>query len=108
MRNVMNKRKLALLVNLLAISSLLISMVPGPRLAFAADAWEVVSSPNDGTQDNYLWAVSARKFDAVVAVGSKLGGTAYNPIIEKWDGLNWKLKGNPSVAANAELFGVTT
>ncbi len=106
----MRKRNLILWFNALAILSLLAGPIFswGMRVAFAADAWEIVSSPNGGPGNNYLWSVAAQKPTSVVAVGSTETNGIFKTTIQRWDGTNWSVISSPSVGGHAELFGVAT
>jgi hypothetical protein len=74
----------ALLVALMAFVA-----APGAP-ASAACSWKVVASPNDGSTNNELDAVSASSASNVWAVGANLGGSQV-PIAEFWNGSKWTL-----------------
>jgi hypothetical protein len=64
--------------------------------------WVAVPSPNTGTAENKLNAVSASSANDVWAVGTYLAGTEM--VIMHWDGLNWSIV--PGLGAGY-LAGVT-
>jgi plastocyanin len=72
-------------------------------------AWTVTPSPNVGTGDNFLNAVSARSATDVWAVGYYEDdvGSVFS-LIEHWDGATWSVvpSSNPAASGNY-LYGVT-
>jgi len=73
--------------------------------AQAAD-WEVVASPNGGTQANSLSSVAAATDSDVWAVGwaynQSLG--AYRTVIEHWNGTRWSLVRSPNATNGYNLL----
>jgi hypothetical protein len=64
-------------------------------------AWTLVSSPNAGRLNNYLYGVDAAAPDDVWAVGgSDESGPPYSTLVEHWDGASW------SIVPEASVFGV--
>lgn len=72
-------------------------------------SWQVVSSPNPGSVDNTLYAVSAVSASDIWAVGfyvSKMGIT--QTLTEYWNGSSWSVVKSPSPGSiNNELFSVS-
>src|SRR5262249_47289756 len=75
--------------------------------------WTVAPSPDPGSTDNHLYAVSAVAPDDVWAVGQQLGDTGPDQaLIEHWNGTQWSVVPSPAqgtasvlldgVAANGE------
>jgi hypothetical protein len=103
----MESRKRTLKISLLLVVLLVASFASG-RVALANDAWVIVSSPNDGIGDNFLYAVSAGSSSCAVTVGSKsISGGGYNPTIQRWDGTSWSVVSSANVQPTSELNGVT-
>lgn len=70
--------------------------------------WSIVSSPNAGSSNNDLRAVSAISSTNAWAVGSYLDSNN-NPLtlIEQWDGSSWNVMSSPNPgSAYNSLFGV--
>jgi hypothetical protein len=68
--------------------------------------WSEVPSPTPSTQFSILEDVSGRSDDLAWAVGSAWdGGGPQRPIIERWDGADWRFVPGPAVD-NGELLGV--
>ena len=76
-------------------------------------AWGVVDSPNtSATQHNYLSEVACVSASDCWAVGRYYTGTAYQTLIERWDGESWAIVGSPNAntitgALENVLSGVT-
>jgi hypothetical protein len=73
-------------------------------------AWAIVSSPNtSAAQDNILNSVTCVSASNCWAVGSYYNGTAYETLIERWDGTSWAIVSSPSVidTQDDELDSVT-
>src|SRR5438477_587340 len=102
----MDKRKLVLWVNALVIGSMVLTLVMSAHVAFAADAWEIVSSPYNANYINQLFGVTAIKSNCSVAVGSSTTSTTSKILTERWNGTSWSTT-SPSAPSLAELFGVT-
>jgi hypothetical protein len=75
----------------------------------ASGGWNVVSSPNTGSPNNYLFGVAAIASNDVWAVGAYgvLGITAQQ-LIEHWDGTRWTHVTSPSLATPNELLAVSS
>src|SRR6266853_649976 len=71
----------------------------------AAD-WQIVASPNSGTQANSLSSVAAATDSDVWAVGwaynQSLG--AYRTLIEHWNGTRWSLVRSPNATNGYNLL----
>jgi hypothetical protein len=59
--------------------------------------WYMVSSPNVGTVDNYLFAVAAVSGSDVWATGFYYSGSANVTLIEHWNGSAWGVVPSPNV-----------
>jgi hypothetical protein len=72
----------------------------------AAGGWEVVPSPNLGTQANTLFAVAASTDDDVWAVGAGYDQqlTAYRTVIEHWNGVGWSIISSPNATSGYNLL----
>jgi hypothetical protein len=80
--------------------------VLGVGSALAAAGWEVVPSPNLGTQANTLSAVAASNEDDVWAVGAGYDEqlTAYRTVIEHWNGVGWSIIPSPNATNGYNLL----
>lgn len=60
--------------------------------------WSIVPSPNAGSRTNYLYSVAAISSKDVWAVGYYFPdiGSAYQTLIEHWDGTSWSVVSSPS------------
>jgi hypothetical protein len=104
----------AVLAVLLAVASVTVGSASSSSASSApADgrscggAWRVVPSPNLGSADNELRAVSALSPRRVWAVGSFLDvDRALEPLITRWDGEAWTVVPSPTLALGGQLFGV--
>jgi hypothetical protein len=61
-----------------------------------SSAWSIVPSPNVGTGDNVLNAVTAVSSSNVWAVGSYRDGTRARTLIEHWNGVRWRVVRSPN------------
>ncbi len=72
--------------------------------------WSVVSSPNVGNEDNYLYAVAAVSANDMWAVGNYCTIDCYSgdirTLIEHWNGTAWSVVSSPDLEMNTTLFGV--
>jgi hypothetical protein len=67
----------------------------------------IVTSPNVGTHDNFLQAVSARSATDIWAVGYYVNNSSTDQaLIEHWDGTSWSVVPAPTLANNHLLNGV--
>jgi hypothetical protein len=58
-------------------------------------SWQVVSTPSVGSEDNYLWSVTARANGEVWAVGA-YSIPWFQTLTERWDGASWTVVPSPS------------
>jgi hypothetical protein len=72
----------------------------------AATGWEVVPSPNLGTQANTLYSVAALADDDVWAVGAGYDQelNAYRTVIEHWNGAGWSIISSPNATSGYNLL----
>ena len=77
--------------------------MPGPN-----GVWNIVSSPNTGNPNNYLYGVSGVTSNDMWAVGTygTLGVTDWQ-VIEHWNGTNWALAAGPTLTTPNELLAVS-
>ena len=69
--------------------------------------WDIVSSPNQGTNSNILSDVAGSGPTGVWAVGSVSVGNTTKPLAEHWDGTAWTIVPLPSPGSTANyLFSV--
>ena len=82
---------------------------------FAADlpkgctpSWEIVESPNPGSNSNHLLAVSVLSASDIWAVGDfrASSGSSYQLLTIHWDGSTWSLIPSPSFGGDAILRAV--
>jgi hypothetical protein len=72
--------------------------------------WSVAASPNQGTFDNYLFAVSCVSETRCVAVGLAItssAGTSASTLVEAWDGTTWSIVPSPNPQTVNVLSGVS-
>ncbi len=70
--------------------------------------WSVASSPNDGSNPNYLYGVSCTSATDCTAVGTYDVGTTFSgTLIESWDGESWTTASSPDQGSESTLFGVS-
>src|SRR5579883_3298709 len=72
-------------------------------------SWKVVSSPNIGSSNNLLYAITALSASNVVAVGQYLNTSGPGEaLIEQWNGTRWSVVSSPKTgSASNVLFGIT-
>jgi len=72
-------------------------------------SWSVATSPDVGSGDNALSAVSCSDATDCVAVGSSYSSSdVYRTLIESWDGTSWSVTTSPDVgSADNSLSGVS-
>ena len=64
-------------------------------------AWSIVPSPDTSTsQTNYLQAVSCTSATSCNAVGQARGASAYQTLVEEWDGTDWSIVASPDTSVN--------
>jgi hypothetical protein len=78
----------------------------GAGSAGAAGGWEVVPSPNLGTQANTLYSVAASTDEDVWAVGAAYDPqlTAFRTVIEHWNGASWSIISSPNATSGYNLL----
>lgn len=69
----------------------------------ATDAWTLVPSPNTAALNNHLYGVAAVASDDAWAVGGS-DGSAYNTLVEHWDGTSWSIV--PAASFPGVLYAV--
>src|SRR5712692_10063888 len=69
--------------------------------------WSVVSSPNPGTQDNYLYGVATVSATDVWAVGYSQSNGQVQTLTEYWNGSSWSVVPSPNPGSNNVLHAVT-
>src|SRR5205814_3040831 len=72
----------------------------------AAGGWEVIPSPNMGTQANTLFSVAASTDEDVWAVGAGYDQqlNAYRTVIEHWNGAGWSIISSPNATSGYNLL----
>jgi hypothetical protein len=95
----MNNIRASALVSLV-LSALLVAQ------ANAAGEWEIVPSPNIGTQANTLFSVATATDNDVWAVGAAYDEqlTAYRTVIEHWNGASWSVVPSPNASNGYNLL----
>lgn len=66
--------------------------------------WNIVSSPNAGTNDSHLIAIDAVSANDVWAVGYYYDGFASRTLVEHWDGTQWSTVPSPNVGTSANVL----
>ena len=68
--------------------------------------WSVMSSPNVGTDINWLQGVTALAPNNVWAVGFYIDQPTSNnhTLVEHWDGTNWSVVSSPNTASNSAVL----
>jgi hypothetical protein len=81
-------------------------LVLGAGSTGAATGWEVVPSPNLGTQANTLFSIAASTDEDVWAVGAGYDQqlTAYRTVIEHWNGAGWSIISSPNATSGYNLL----
>src|SRR5919108_6229308 len=71
-----------------------------------AAGWQIVASPNSGTQANSLASTAAAGDDDVWAVGWAYNQSAgaYRTLIEHWNGTSWLIVSSPNAANGYNLL----
>ncbi len=71
-------------------------------------SWSIVSSPNtSGTQFNTLHDVTCVSAADCWAVGYSSTGSAYETLIQRWDGTSWSIVDSPNASTTDVLHDVT-
>jgi hypothetical protein len=98
--NYIQRQSALILVSLLIVCPGLSPMASG--------GWNVVSSPNTGSPNNYLFSVAAIASNDVWAVGAYgVLGTTAQQVIEHWDGTRWRRAASPFLPKPNELLAVS-
>ena len=101
---------------ILLMSGVVVGVLSSSPTASASGlTWSIVPSPNTSqTQDNELTAVSCSGPSACIAVGfyytpETRGGTAYQTLIESWNGSVWSIVPSPNTSPTQDnlLKGVS-
>ena len=71
-------------------------------------SWEIVSSPNSGTQNNSLSAIACTSGSDCWVVGQYKNGSVQQTLIERWAGSSWTIISSPNAGTtkNNYLNGV--
>jgi hypothetical protein len=70
-------------------------------------SWSIVTSPNVGTNQNFLYAVAAISTSNIWAVGYDYNsGVPAQTLIEHWNGTSWSIVKSPNVTGANQLQGV--
>ena len=81
--------------------------VGSPRLTLAehwnGSAWSVVTTPNVGTDENFLWSVTALSGSDVWAVGS-YSVPWMQTLTEHWDGVSWSVVQSPNLDSSDNVL----
>lgn len=98
-----------LTTTLLAVAALGATSVLAPGSAAASPTWSLDTSPNGGTQQNLLPAVSCLSPTACVAVGYfEDNNLVRQTLVESWNGTSWSIVSSPDQGTgNSELTGVS-
>jgi hypothetical protein len=74
----------------------------------AAATWTAVPSPNLTQFDNVLWGADALSSSSAWAVGRADTGTLpiRRPVIERWNGISWRISPSPLPSGGGELRDV--
>src|ERR1700719_2175566 len=86
-------------------SSLILSVFFVTQVVSAAD-WEIIASPNSGTQANSLSSVDAAADNDVWAAGWGWNKalSAYRTVIQHWNGATWLLVKSPNTTNGYNLL----
>jgi hypothetical protein len=68
---------------------------------FDGTSWRAVQSPNVGTSDNELNAVTATSSSDVWTVGFEFNGAAERTLIQHWNGTQWSTVSSPNVGSGS-------
>jgi hypothetical protein len=69
--------------------------------------WSIVTSPNVGINDNYLYGVAVVSTNDIWAVGDYYDMGFSHGLIEHWNGSSWSVITAPTVGSGNHLQGVT-
>jgi hypothetical protein len=76
---------------------LLTALGLAPSAAASVSGWHVVTSPNTHSRRNVLYGVSAISRSDAWAVGYHGINGYTDPLIEHWNGNEWRLKASPNI-----------
>ena len=77
-------------------------------LHWAGSQWNIIASPNQGANHNYLYSVAPLAANDVWAVGAYYTGNLMQTLSLHWDGTTWTIVPTPNVGTGYnELKGVT-
>lgn len=65
--------------------------------------WSIVPSPNVGTNNNYLTAITALSANDAWAVGQSNNGATLATLIEHWNGTQWSVVPSPNLGSTNNL-----
>jgi hypothetical protein len=73
-------------------------------------AWNIVTTPNVGSNFNQLYSTAAVSSNDVWAVGASSDNSVlFQPLIEHWDGTQWRTVANPlAPGTSAFIYGVAS
>jgi hypothetical protein len=66
-------------------------------------SWSVVPSPNVGSDENFLWSVSARTTSDVWAFGS-YSVPWFQTLVEHWNGASWSVVPSPNLDGGSNVL----
>src|SRR5207237_1150006 len=67
-------------------------------------SWHIVSSPNQGTGDNFLQGVGVVSANDVWVVGYYFNGSVKQTLVEHWNGTAWSVVASPNITTTANNF----
>jgi hypothetical protein len=93
-----------------AASALLVGLaVLTPAVAGATTTWSRVSSPNVGTRDNDLGAVSCVSATSCTAVGGYVNTSGIvRTLIESWNGVSWSRVSSPNAGTRSNYLNAVS
>ncbi|MFL5735332.1 MAG: hypothetical protein ACJ78Q_19410, partial [Chloroflexia bacterium] len=69
-------------------------------------AWNVVPSPNVGTENSQLWKLAVVSMSDIWAAGHSMSGGVYKTLALHWNGTTWSVVPSPNVGASNNTFEV--
>ncbi len=84
----------------LVMAGMLVGLMPGAAAAATCVSWTGVQPPNPSATTNLLTGVAAVSSCRAWAVGAYFNGTAYQTLIEGWDGASWAQQSSPNPAGS--------
>ena len=94
-------RRLRILVALLLSAGALAGITPVVASASTCVAWTGMQPPSPGTDSNVLDGVVVVSPCNAWAVGYLYNGTAYQTLIEHWNGTSWKQVTSPNAGGSS-------